>query len=124
MGDIKKIILFPSIGQSCYNVTPTANPFNNFQIFQMCIGLQVRHWDIKQGIWFLFLLDNNALLDAKLGAPNSNINNFLIIKSNNKTLNFNTLNSANNFITFIPPTIIFSEHTSSTYNKKKTYYLS
>jgi len=49
----------------------------------MCIGLKVRHWDIKQGIWMLFLLDNNALLDAILGAPNDNINNFLIIKSNN-----------------------------------------
>jgi hypothetical protein len=60
-----------------------ANPFNNFQIFQTCIGLKVRHWDIKQGIWMLFLLDNNALLDAILGAPNYNINNFLIIGCKN-----------------------------------------
>jgi hypothetical protein len=29
------------------------------------------------------LLDNNVLLDAILGAPNYNINNFLIIKNNN-----------------------------------------
>jgi hypothetical protein len=31
----------------------------------------------------LFLLDNNALLDAILGAPNYNINNFLIIGCKN-----------------------------------------
>lgn len=47
------------------------------------MGVKVRHWDIKQGIWMLLLLDNNALLDAILGAPNYNINNFLIIKNNN-----------------------------------------
>jgi hypothetical protein len=31
----------------------------------------------------VLLLDNNALLDAILGGPNHNINNFLIIKNNN-----------------------------------------
>jgi len=34
-------------------------------------------------ILMLFLLDNNALLDAILGAPNYNINNFLIIGCKN-----------------------------------------
>ena len=73
----------PSLCQTRYNVMP-ASPFNNFQSFQTCIGfVKVRHWEIKQGIWFLFLLDNNALLDAILGSPNYNINNFLIIKNNN-----------------------------------------
>ena len=43
------------------------------------MGYQARDLDLV----FFFLLDNNALLDAILGAPNFNINNFLIIKNNN-----------------------------------------
>ena len=53
--------------------------------------VKVSSWEIKQGIWFLFLLDNNALLDAILGSPNYNINNLLIIKNNNSLYVFSNI---------------------------------